>query len=161
VRGGEAAMHTITIRTAAVILVTLAWTLAASVSTQSTNQKATSGMKQFVLLFRQNASTHLTDADQKRRAEEVRAWALQQNEQGRKLDPKILSAENHRVNPESKRSQPADDAEGIVVAITFLEARDFAEAVRIAESHPGLHYGVSVEVREWTSPVPQPAPSAK
>jgi hypothetical protein len=99
-------------------------------------------MKHFVLLFRQNPSVKLSDADQKRRLEEVRAWAMRQNNEGRKLDPRILTAENQRVNPEGKDGQPAPDAEGLLIGITFLEAKDFAEAVKIAESHPGLRYGV-------------------
>jgi len=115
-------------------------------------------MKHFVLLFRQHASTKLSDAEQKRRAEEVRAWAIRQNGESRKLDPRLLAGESHRVNPYGEQAKVAPD-EGVLVAITFLEARDFAEAVRIAESHPGPRYGVSVEVREWTSPVPQPSPA--
>src|SRR5262245_43255200 len=90
-------------------------------------------MKHFVFLFRQSPSRQLSDATQKRRAEEVRAWAIRQNSEGRKLDPQILTAENHRVTSEGK-GQPAADAEGVMVAITFLEAKDFAEAVRIAEA---------------------------
>jgi len=152
----EVGMKIIGLKSAAVISVVLAWIVAGGASTDSTNQKATSAMKDFVLLFRQDPSTHLSDADQKRRAEEVRAWAMRQNNEGRKLDPRILTPENQRVNPAGKSNQPADDAEGVVVAITFLEARDFAEAARIAASHPGLNYGVSVEVREWTSPAPAP-----
>ena len=115
-------------------------------------------MIQFVFLFRQRPSTPLSDADQKRRAEEVRAWAMRQNSAGRKLDPRLLAAENHRVNPVGKSSPAVATDEGPVVAITFLEAPDFAEAVKIAETHPGLHYGVSIEVRAWTSPVTQPNP---
>src|SRR5262245_47491751 len=101
-------------------------------------------MKQFVFLFRQDQSKQLSEADQKRRAEEVRTWAIRQNNEGRKLDPRILTGQNHRVNPDNQ-SGPATADEGVVVAITFLEAHDFAEAVKIAETHPGLHYGVSVE----------------
>ena len=113
-------------------------------------------MKHFVFLFREHPSTKLSDAGQKRRAEEVRAWALRQISEGRKLDPRLLVGESHRVNLDDQQAKVAGD-EGLVVAITFLEARDFDEAVQIAESHPGPHYGVSVEVYEWTSPVPQPS----
>jgi FtsZ-interacting cell division protein YlmF len=113
-------------------------------------------MKHFVFLFREHPSTKLSDAGQKRRAEEVRAWALRQISEGRKLDPRLLVGESHRVNLDDQQAKVAGD-EGLVVAITFLEARDFDEAVQIAESHPGAPYGVSVEVHEWTSPVPQPS----
>jgi len=119
-------------------------------------QEAGSPMKHFVFLFRQHPSTKLSDAEQKQRAEEVRVWAIRQNGEGRKLDPRLLARESHRVDGE--KAKIATD-ERVVVAITFLEARDFVEAVKIAESHPGPRYGVSVEVREWTSPVPQPSPA--
>ena len=115
-------------------------------------------MKYFVLLFRQRPSIKLSAAEQKRRAEEVGAWAIRQHAEGLKLDPRLLAGESHRVNPYGQQAKVAND-EGVVVAITFLEARDFAEAVGITESHPGPRYGVSVEVREWTSPVPPPSPS--
>ena len=40
-------------------------------------------------LFRQGP-TRLSETDQKRRTDEVRAWTLRQNYEGRKLDPRIL-----------------------------------------------------------------------
>jgi hypothetical protein len=123
-------------------------------SLPTTTNKTGISMKQFVFLFRQSAR-QLSEADQKRRAEEVRAWALRQNQEGRKLDPRILGAENHLISPDSKGSPVMQSGDGSLLAITFLEASDFTEAVTIAETHPGLHYGVSVEVREWTPP---PAP---
>jgi len=39
-----------------------------------------------------------------------------------------------------------------VIALNFIEAADFAEAVKIAKTHPGLRYGVHIEVRPWTDP---------
>jgi hypothetical protein len=124
------------------------------------NDRPGAPMKQFVFLFRQGA-TQLSEADQKRRAEEVRAWALRQNNEGRKLVPHILGQENYRVSPDGKGGPDRAIDGGTLIAITFLEARDFAEAVRIAETHPGLRYGVSVEVRAWTSPLAAPADSRR
>jgi hypothetical protein len=120
----------------------------------TTTDKQGLPMKQFVLLFRQSP-IHLSETEQKRRAEEVRAWALQQKSDGRKLDPRILGQENYRIGPAGKGGPAGETGDGPLIAITFLEARDFAEAVRIADSHPGLRYGVSVEVRSWAPP---PAP---
>ena len=119
----------------------------------TTTDKSGLPMKQFVLLFRQNP-IRLSEAEQKRRAEEVRAWALRQNDDGRKLDPRILGPENYRVGPDGKGGPVGETGDGQLIAITFLEARDFADAVRIADSHPGLRYGVSVEVRPWAPPPP-------
>jgi hypothetical protein len=49
-----------------------------------------------------------------------------------------------------------------ITALLFLEARDLAEAAKVAEAHPANHFGASVEVRPWASPAvpaaPPPAP---
>ena len=124
----------------------------------TTTDKPGLPMKHFVLLFRQNP-TRLSEAEQKRRVEEVRAWALRQNDDGRKLDPRILGQENYRVGPDGKGGPVGETGDGPLIAITFLEARDFAEAMRIADSHPGLRYGVSVEVRSWAPPPAPPTAS--
>lgn len=107
-------------------------------------------MKQFVLLFRQSPR-QLSEADQKRRSDEVRSWAMTQNSQGRKLQPHILAEESRRIEP-VPGNQGVASQDNPVVAIVFLEAADFADAVKVAESHPGLRYGVSVEVRPWSGP---------
>jgi hypothetical protein len=123
----------------------------------ATTDKQSFAMKPFVFLFRQ--SSPLSEADQKRRAEEVRAWALRQNAEGHKLDPRVLGAEKHLIGPNGTSGAASQAADGPLTAILFAEARGFAEAVKIAESHPALHYGViSVEVRPWTAPS---APASK
>ena len=66
-------------------------------------------MKHFVSLFREHPSTKLSDAGQKRRAEEVRAWALRQISEGRKLDPRLLVGESHRVNLDDQQAKVAGD----------------------------------------------------
>jgi hypothetical protein len=113
-------------------------------------------MKSFVLLFRQGPA-QLSEADQKRRADEVRAWALRQISEGRMLDPRILDDQTHRIGPDGKGAPGRATDDGRLLAITFVEAREFAEAVRIAETHPGLRYGVSIEVRGWAPPPGRPA----
>jgi hypothetical protein len=124
--------------------------------TPAATDKSNSGMNQFVLLFRQ--SSPLSEADQKRRAEDVRDWARQQNTAGHKLDPRILSERKQRIGPNGKSDSPNQSDEAPLTAILFVEARDFDEAVKIAGSHPALHYGViSVEIRPWTSPLAPPA----
>jgi len=40
----------------------------------------------------------------------------------------------------------------LVIVFNFIEAADFSEAVTIAKTHPGLRYGVSIEVRPWSDP---------
>src|SRR5215831_18187696 len=94
--------------------------------------------RSFVFIFRQG-SRKLAEDEQKQRTEEVREWALKQVKDGRGLDPRILGEESLRLGDGS-------------IAINFIEATDFSDAVKIAESHPGLRYGVNIEVRPWIDP---------
>lgn len=110
-------------------------------------------MKQFVMIFRQS-NQQLTETDKQRRDEETRAWARQQNAAGHKLDPHILAPESHWIGP-----APAHSA-GPVTALLFFEARDFAQAVEVAQAHPAVRYGASVEVRPWAPP-PAPPPAVQ
>jgi len=41
-----------------------------------------------------------------------------------------------------------------ITALLFVHAADIGEAALIAESHPGVKYGASVEIRRWAPPVP-------
>jgi hypothetical protein len=105
----------------------------------------------FVIIFRQGPRT-LTDADTQRRAEETSVWARGQNRAGHKLDPRILTPEAAYLGPE--RNGSGDDWP--VSALLFLEAADLGEAAKIAEAHPALRYGATVEVRHWAPPVAAP-----
>lgn len=107
----------------------------------------------FVLLFRQG-DRKLTEAEQKRRSEEVRAWMMQQFGEGRFPDPRLLGDESYRSDDHASGANEG----GKILAIVFIDARDFSEAAKIARTHPGLHYGVNIEVRPWSRPVPQPVP---
>jgi uncharacterized protein len=94
--------------------------------TNTQSQASNPAMKQFAFFFRQ--SRQLSEAEQKQRSSEV-------------------------VVSEEARSATATNSSGSLVAINFLEARDYEEAVNIAKTHPGLRYGVSIEVRPWTNPL--------
>jgi hypothetical protein len=103
----------------------------------------------FVLIFRQGTKT-LSEDEQKRRTEEVRGWALQQIKDGRGLEPRVLGDQSIRLGDSA--------SDGVVIALNFIHATDFDEAVNIARTHPGLRYGVSIEVRPWTDPRAASAP---
>jgi len=110
-------------------------------------------MNDFVILFRQG-SRPLTEADLARRQQEVSAWARAQNAAGHRLEPRILAPDMLRPSIGSDAERDAHP----VTALVFLQAGDLAEAARIAESHPAIHFGASVEVRPWAPPVvPVPA----
>jgi len=102
--------------------------------------------KSFVFIFRKGSRT-LSEEEQKRRTQEGRASALQQIKDGRGLEPRILEDESVRL---ADTSATANDPQ--LIAFNFIEAADFSEAVTIAKSHPGLCYGVSIEVRPWSDP---------
>ena len=106
-------------------------------------------MDTFVIIFRQGPRT-LTDTDKQQRAAETSIWARHQNDAGHKLDPRILAPE--RAN---RGLGPTANAEGWpVTALLFLEAKDLNDAARVADAHPALNYGASVEVRPWAKPAP-------
>src|SRR6187455_1345357 len=58
-------------------------------STAAAPAKLASAMHSFVIIFRQGPHTY-SEADLKRRAQEVSAWAGRQNAAGHKLEPRIL-----------------------------------------------------------------------
>jgi len=103
--------------------------------------------KSFVFIFRQG-SARLSDEEQKQRTEEVRGWALEQIKHGRNLEPRMLGDESYRLGVDAR--DKSDD--GTVVALNFIDATDINEAVSIAKTHPGLRYGVRIEVRSWMNP---------
>ncbi|WP_224362406.1 hypothetical protein [Hyalangium versicolor] len=109
-------------------------------------------LKPFVIIFRQGAR-ELTEAELKSRSEETRAWAQVHNSAGHKLAPHILAPESYRSGP-----SPASRTD-VITALLFLAARNLDEAVAVAQVHPGVRYGASIEVRPWASP-PAPPPAA-
>ena len=113
-------------------------------------------MNTFVIIFRQGPRT-LTPADIQRRAQETSVWARRQNDAGHKLNPHILTPERER------RGTEIADVTGIdawpITALLLLEARDLAEAAKVAGEHPAVNYGANVEVRAWTPPAPAAPPA--
>ena len=110
----------------------------------------------FVIIFRQGPRT-LTPADLQRRAQETSVWARRQNDAGHRLNPHILTPDRER------RGVDMDGATGIdawpITALLLLEARDLADAARVAGEHPAIAYGANVEVRPWARPAPAAAAS--
>lgn len=102
-------------------------------------------MQQFVFIFRQG-TRKLSSEELHQRDGEIRAWATQLIQEGYTFDPRVLSQESYRI--------PAEDssAERPIINLLFLTAKDFDDAVRIAKTHPGAHYGTTIEVRAWKPP---------
>jgi hypothetical protein len=118
--------------------------------------KSGAAMQKYAFIFRQ--SNHpLTQEQQKRRAEEVRDWALHLRDEGHTLDPHLLGTERYVAEPNGVKPSRAEAATADpVIAILIADCASFDEAKKIALTHPGLRYGVSIEVREAASPVAPP-----
>jgi hypothetical protein len=120
-------------------------------------------MPKFAFIFRQtNVNSSLTAEQQKRRTEEVRNWAIHLRDEGHTLEPHLLSGNRYVVAPDGKSESSAQAASGDpIVAILIIDAPSFEEARKIAATHPGLHYGVSIEVHEAASPAVPPVQAAR
>jgi hypothetical protein len=108
-------------------------------------------MKHYALLF--HISRTLTPEEQKQRGVEIAAWVKQVTDMGITLDPHSLgetaatfSADGSKIVSRNGSIDPS------LSNIVFFDSSSKDQAVDIARMHPGLHYGVTVEVREWTSP---------
>jgi hypothetical protein len=109
-------------------------------------------MKHYALVFRSTRA--LTPEELKQRGVEIAAWVKRVTDMGITLDPRSLgetaanfSAEQNNVVSRNGSSDPT------LSAIVFFDSPSRDQAVNIARIHPGLHYSVTLEVREWTSPL--------
>src|SRR5882757_5532695 len=108
-------------------------------------------MKHYALVF--HATRTLTPEELKQRAIEIADWVERVTDMGITLDPRnfgetaaTLSGEGNEVVSGKGSSSPTPST------IVFFDAPSRDQAVNIARIHPGLRYGVTVEVREWASP---------
>ena len=108
-------------------------------------------MKRDALIF--HATRTFTPEEQKQRPLDIAGWVKKVTELGITLDPRnfgdtlaAFTLEDSQVVSRNGSSDPKP------ATIVFFDSPSSKQAVDIARIHPGLHYGVSVEVREWTSP---------
>jgi hypothetical protein len=120
-----------------------------STTTHTIEQQGAS-MKHFVLLFQQGRN--LSEEEQKRRADEIKAWAVHAVAEGWNPEPRALGKESYHLGPEGESASAQMSGDGLILVLLFIEASDFNEAVAIAKGHPAMRYGSHVEVREWTAP---------
>ena len=110
-------------------------------------------MKHYALIFHVSSNRTLTLKEHEQRQVEITAWAKQVTDMGIKLDPRALgetaanfSAEGDKIVSHDGSSDPT------FRNLVFFDSASKDQAVNIARTHPGLHYGSTVEVREWTDP---------
>jgi hypothetical protein len=110
-------------------------------------------MKHYALIFHISSSRILTPQEREQRQAEITAWAKQVTAMGVTLDPRALgdtaanfSLEGDKIVAHEGSSDPT------FRNLVFFDSASRDQAVNIARLHPGLHYGSTVEVREWTDP---------
>ncbi len=110
-------------------------------------------MKHYALIFHTNANRTLTPKELQQRQVEITAWAKQVTDMGVTLDPRALgeTAANFSVQGDKIVSHEGS-SDPTFRNLVFFESPSRDQAVNIARIHPGLHYGSTVEVREWTDP---------
>ena len=116
-------------------------------------------MHHYVLIFRPTRT--LTADELKQRAVDIPAWVKRVTDMGITLDPKALGEFAVRLSQQDGTVVTHDgSADPTLTNLVFFDAPSQQQAMEVARIHPGLHYGVNVELRDWTSPVP-PAPKQK
>jgi hypothetical protein len=110
-------------------------------------------MKHYALIFHTSSNRTLTPKEQQQRQVEIAAWAKQVTDMGVALDPRALgetaanfSAEGDKIVSHEGSTDPT------FRNLVFFDSLSRDQAVSIARIHPGLLYGSTVEVREWTDP---------
>jgi hypothetical protein len=111
-------------------------------------------MKHYALVFYASTRT-LTPAELKQRQVEILDWAREVTAMGVNLDPRSFHAPLARLSPSGGEVVSANDGTSAPFSnIVFFDSASEEQAMHVAKIHPGLHYGATVEVREWTSPRP-------
>jgi len=108
-------------------------------------------MKHYALLF--HTSRTLTPEEVKQRGVEITAWVKQVTNMGITLDPRALGETAATFSGKGSDVIPGNGSiDPTLSNLVFFDSPSKDQAVEVARIHPGLHYGVTVEVREWTSP---------
>ncbi len=108
-------------------------------------------MKHYALIF--HVTRSLSPGEQKQRAVDIADWVKQVTEMGIRLDPRNFGETAAKFSSEREEMVSSkESSSSALTTIVFFDTADREQAVHIARIHPGLRYGVAVEVREWTSP---------
>jgi hypothetical protein len=110
-------------------------------------------MKHYAMIF--YASRALTPEELKQRQVEIAKWAQEVRAMGIHLDPRSFGAPIGQFSlSEDGVINPRNGGTGAAYSnIVFLDSGSEEQALHVAKMHPGVNYGSTVEVREWTSPV--------
>jgi hypothetical protein len=109
------------------------------------------GLKHYALVFYKNSS-YAPDQQRQSRGD-LQAFVKRITDSGIKLDPRSLHVPLaiFSGNKDGVVSRETPDSTTLTT-ILFFDAPGPDRAIEIARTHPGMRYGVDVEVREWTAP---------
>jgi len=105
----------------------------------------------YALIF--HATRPITPEELQRRGPEIQAWVKTVNGKGITLDPRAFGETLATfAQPQGDPVSRNGSSDPSLVNIVFFDAPGKDEALDVARIHPGLRYGVTVEVREWSTP---------
>jgi hypothetical protein len=109
-------------------------------------------MKHYALVFYPPRT--LTPGELKQRQIEILEWAKDVKSMGIDLDPRAFGSPLARLTPSGgEAAASADEGAGSAFTnIVFFDSASEEQAMHVAKMHPGLRYGTTIEVREWTPP---------
>jgi hypothetical protein len=111
-------------------------------------------MNRYMMLFR--GTRALAESELEQRAIAIQNWVAVVRQKGINLDPRNLDqvVGTYTLKDGAAASEAASKDPALTTIVSF-DAADDETAREIAEAHPGLHYGVILELRRWVSPVPR------
>lgn len=108
-------------------------------------------MTHYALIF--HTSRALSPEEIKQRGTDISEWVKKVTEMGVELDPRALG-QSLLIRPAQNGtgSSPEGSSDPHLSNLVFFDSSDREQALTIAKLHPSVKYGVSLELREWTSP---------
>jgi len=106
----------------------------------------------YIFIIRSGTS-ELTPGEYKLRFEKLKIWSSLMRQQGRNPQAGALGDEMYLATPDTGKT-PSPQTEPRASWFMFIDAADFSEAEKIANEHPDLQFGYSIEVRRWMTLLP-------
>jgi len=105
----------------------------------------------YALIF--HTSRALSPEEIKQRSIDFSDWVKKVTEMGVQLDPRALG-QSLLIRPAENGTGTAQEgsSDSHLSNLVFFDSSDREQAQTIAKLHPSVKYGVSLELREWTSP---------
>jgi hypothetical protein len=116
-------------------------------------------MQHYALIFR--GSRVLSEDESKQRFADIQEWVKRVTAMGIQLEPKALGPFALRLTEKDGAIESRQDsADPALANLVFFDAETQQQAVEVARLHPGLRYGATIELRDYTIPgqpkVPNP-----